>query len=138
MLTPEYIENAIKTESADFHAIAARLLPGIDPDDLPPFDATILRAMHAADGLVTESGELLDMLKKHLFYGKDFDRVNVIEELGDLFWYQAILCHALGIDPSQVMEKNIAKLKSRFGDKFNTEGALDRNLDREREILEEG
>ena len=41
---------------------------------------------HCAYGLVTESAEIMDMLKKHKFYGRDFNMVNLKEELGDLLY----------------------------------------------------
>ena len=43
-----------------------------------------LRLLHAAMGLCTESGEFMDMMKKHILYGKTIDEVNLKEELGDL------------------------------------------------------
>ncbi len=94
------------------------------------------RTMHAAFGLVTESGELLDMLKKYLFYGKIFDRTNLIEELGDLTWYLGIMCDANGIDLQDVFDRNIAKLKARYPEKFTEEAAINRDLDNERKVLE--
>jgi NTP pyrophosphatase (non-canonical NTP hydrolase) len=101
---------------------------------MPP---EIQRLIHGAMGVVTESGELMDAMKKHVFYGADPDKVNLKEELGDLFWYIAVLCDALGISFEEVWETNIAKLKSRYGEKFNEDGALNRDLQKERGILEE-
>jgi len=88
-------------------------------------------------GVVTESGELMDALKKHIYYGAELDKTNVKEEIGDLLWYVGILCDTLGLTFEEVFETNIAKLKARYGDKFNETGALNRNLEKEREILEE-
>lgn len=125
-MTPsEYVKNAIKTESNDFPAIAARLS-----------DPTTIRLLHAFMGIGTEAGEINDALKKHLLYGKVFDRANAIEELGDLGWYIALACDALNVPLEEVMEKNIAKLKARYGDKFSSDAALNRDLDTERKILE--
>lgn len=121
----EYVQNAIKTESSDFAAIAQRLGA---PENI--------RLLHAVIGLETEVGELQDALKKAIFYGKPLDRVNMAEELGDVFWYMAILSDTLGVPFEQIMEKNIAKLKARYGDKFTETAALERNLAAEREILE--
>ena len=125
MNTQEYVKLAIKTESTDFTAMNTRL----ENDGLK-------RLLHAGIGLSTESGEFLDALKKHIFYGKDLDRVNLAEEMGDLFWYLAIVSDELGVDMSDVMERNIAKLKARYGEKFSEEKAENRDLDTEREILE--
>ncbi len=125
MTTAEYIKNAIKTESRDFKAIGERLQRVENQ-----------RLLHAGIGLATEAGEFLDALKKHIYYGKDLDKVNLQEELGDLFWYCAIIADELGVDFSEVMTRNIDKLKARYGDKFSEASAEKRDLERERQILE--
>lgn len=124
MTNNEYIENVLKTKSSDYNAIIDRL-SYIDID-----------LFHAVMGLSTEAGEALDMFKKHIYYGKEFDEINLIEEIGDAMWYLAIACNALDITFEQVMEKNIEKLKARYGDKFSEEKANNRNLNIEREVLE--
>ncbi len=104
----------------------------------------IIRLLHAFIGLETEVGEILDALKKHIFYGKELDVVNLAEELGDLDWYKAIATDALATmlkrDPyeleTSIKQTNIAKLKARFPNKFNSTDAIERNLDVERQILE--
>lgn len=124
MKTADYIANAIKTESNDFVAIKDR------------FTEENIRLLHAAIGLATEAGEALDAMKKHLFYGKALDKVNLKEEMGDLFWYLAIMADALQIDFSDIMERNIEKLKARYGNKFCDNKAINRDLSTERAILE--
>ena len=122
----EYVRSALKTESTDFDAIGARL-----------GQVENQRLLHAGIGLATEAGEFLDALKKHIFYGKDLDRVNLSEEMGDIFWYCAIISDQLGVDFETVMKTNIAKLKARYGEKFTEQGATERDLNVEREILEQ-
>lgn len=120
-----YIKDAIKTESVNFSEIRDRL-----PDQT-------LRMLHAAIGISTEAGELLDSLKKHIFYGKTIDTVNLSEELGDLFWYMAIMADAMGYDSfDRIMSTNIEKLRARYGDKFSDERAIHRDLGAERSVLE--
>ena len=125
METKEYINNAIKTESKDFKAIGERL-QSIENQ----------RLLHGGIGLATEAGEFLDALKKHIFYGKEIDKVNLREEMGDVFWYCAIIADELEVDFSEVMERNITKLKARYGDKFTEIKANTRDLKTERQILE--
>ena len=36
-------------------------------------------------GVVGEIGELMDAYKRHIAYGKELDRINVLEEIGDTF-----------------------------------------------------
>ncbi len=125
MNTQDYVKLAIKTESTDFKSMNTRL----ENDG-------VKRLLHAGIGLSTEAGEFLDALKKHIFYGKELDRVNLAEEMGDLFWYLAIVSDELGVEMSDVMERNIEKLKARYGEKFSEEKAENRDLETERKILE--
>lgn len=50
-----------------------------------------LNLYHSSTGVFTEVAELVDNLKRHIYYGKDIDYVNLKEELGDICWYFAIL-----------------------------------------------
>lgn len=90
------------------------------------------RIFHAIIGIATESAELLQALSyDHI------DRVNILEEFGDLCWYQAIGVDALGADLEvDVLDKIIAKLRARYPDKFTNEQAINRDVAKERAILE--
>lgn len=47
-------------------------------------------------GLNGESGECIDILKKHLFQGHDLDKYHIAKELGDVAWYLSeYLCSSL-------------------------------------------
>jgi|TARA_Y100000034_G_C6866891_1_gene395227 NTP pyrophosphatase (non-canonical NTP hydrolase) len=92
--------------------------------------------MHMVMGIATEAGELLDAYKKHFAYGKELDTVNVGEEIADIMWYVHNLCRILDIDMGDMLQKNIDKLKARFPDKFDSGKALNRDLGKERSILE--
>jgi NTP pyrophosphatase (non-canonical NTP hydrolase) len=121
-----YIENAKTTDIPDYEVVNRRLL-----------NWRTIRFLHAAMGICTETGELMDALKKHLIYGKDIDNINVVEEVGDLFWYVAILADAFEFTFEDSMEKNIAKLKARYPNRFTEKDATLRNLERERQVLTE-
>lgn len=54
-----------------------------------------MNMLHASLGIVTETAELLDAYKKHIFYDKPLDLVNIQEEIGDIFWYLAIPLRSL-------------------------------------------
>lgn len=127
MNSKDYQENALKTEANDFDVIGPRLN-----------HTKSIRLLHAGMGMTTEAGEFIDQLKKHLFYGKTLDEVNLGEEIGDLLWYIAIAADELNMDISQIMQTNIDKLKARFPDKFTEHDAQNRDLDKERDILEKG
>lgn len=95
-----------------------------------------LTLLHGLLGVVSEAGEMTDALLEGLESGAALDTVNFGEELGDQFWYLALLLTALKLDPASVASKNIAKLKARYPDKFTAERALNRDLLQERSILE--
>lgn len=101
-------------------------------------DPNTVRLLHAAMGMCTESAELLDMLKKHIFYGKPIDKVNAVEEIGDASWYQRIGCDALSVEYAEMLLINVRKLKKRFPVQFNEHAAVNRDLDKERDVLEGG
>lgn len=116
-----YIEDALRTESKT-----------VCIKDYPLNS----RLLHAALGMVTEAGEFADAIKKNLFYGKDVDLTNLIEELGDMFWYIAIACDALEVSFEEVQRINIEKLKKRYPKKFTQDKAINRDLEAERKVLE--
>ncbi|MCK9596684.1 nucleoside triphosphate pyrophosphohydrolase family protein [Candidatus Pacearchaeota archaeon] len=93
------------------------------------------RLMHAILGISTESGELVDAIKKYIFYNKSLNNINLVEEVGDLLWYIAIICDVLDISFEEVMKKNIAKLRVRYPEEFNEAEAELRDLDKELEAL---
>ena len=98
-----------------------------------------MRALHMTMGIAGEGGELVDAVKKTVFYGKPLDRTNVIEELGDLMWYIDGMCDVLAISLEEVMSKNVAKLQTRYkGEGFSNDSANVRDLDAERQALEDG
>lgn len=45
---------------------------------------------NTALGLCGESGEVADMIKKHLHQGHDLDKEHMAKELGDVAWYLAL------------------------------------------------
>ncbi len=94
------------------------------------------KLLHAAIGIATESAELLEALYKSKWNGEQFDVVNCKEEIGDLFWYMAIIFRELGLDLNEILATNIKKLAERYDKEFSEEAANNRNLTAERNILE--
>lgn len=76
-----------------------------------------------AMGLCSESGELMEIVKKMTFQGKPLTEETVFHikrELGDIIWYWANMCRALSLDPNEVIAENVNKLQSRYpGGKFD-------------------
>lgn len=80
-------------------------------------------------GLCGESGECIDIVKKHIFQGHELNTKKLAEELGDVAWYLAITAHALGEDLSEILRGNIDKLMARYPEGFDAERSLHRELD---------
>ena len=76
--------------------------------------------MNALMGLCGESGEAIDLMKKHLYQGHELDREKLIKELGDVAWYLAEAATGLGIDLSEVLQRNLDKLHAHYPDGFDT------------------
>jgi NTP pyrophosphatase (non-canonical NTP hydrolase) len=99
-------------------------------------DSKHVDLLHAALGLTSEAGEFCDALKKAFAYGRELDRVNLAEELGDLMWYIGLACDALDVTLESVCAANIAKLQKRYPEKFADRGAESRDFSVERAELE--
>ena len=73
--------------------------------------------MTGAIGIASEGGEFAEIVKKCIFQGKPMDDETIFHckrELGDIMWYWITSCRALGLDPNEVVEENVNKLKSRY------------------------
>lgn len=77
-------------------------------------------------GLGGESGEVQDLIKKHLGHGHPLDLDKVKKELGDVLWYVSALAGALGFTLEAVARENVAKLAKRYPQGFNTQDSLNR------------
>ena len=70
-----------------------------------------------AVGLSSEGGEFAEIVKKCIFQGKPMDDETIFHckrELGDIMWYWINSCRALGLDPNDVVQENVEKLKARY------------------------
>ena len=87
--------------------------------------ANIERLLTAAVGISAEGGEFMEIVKKMVFQGKpwnDDNREHLIIELGDVMWYVANACIALGVDFDDVVKGNVKKLEKRYpGGSFSVE-----------------
>ena len=77
-------------------------------------------------GLCGESGEAIDIVKKHLHQGHPLDKEKLAKELGDIAWYLAESAWALDIPLEDILQGNINKLKKRFPEGFSTERSIQR------------
>jgi NTP pyrophosphatase (non-canonical NTP hydrolase) len=77
-------------------------------------------------GLCGEAGEVIDLVKKHLYQGHDLDKEKLILECGDVAWYLALIASAIDVPLSEILQKNIDKLKERYPEGFSKERSINR------------
>ena len=82
--------------------------------------------LHATLGMTSEAGELASSIKGWMVYGKDLDVKNIVEEMGDIMWFIALMCKTLNISMEDVAVNNIAKLYERYPEKYSDEDAVAR------------
>ena len=87
-------------------------------------DETLL--LNGVMGLCGESGECVDMMKKHLFQGHELDKEHIAKELGDVAWYIALSAYAMGYDLETILQMNVDKLRKRYPNGFEAERSLHR------------
>ena len=109
MTINEYQSHALRTESR------------ITTDPVP-----YIRVLEGLMGLNSEAGKAIDLMKKVLFQGHEFDREHMAKELGDIAWYLAIGADAIGYDLETIFQMNIDKLKPQYPDSFDTEQSQNR------------
>ena len=83
--------------------------------------------INAVMGLCGESGEAIDIVKKHLHQGHELDRDKLLKELGDIAWYLAEAATALDMDLETILERNIEKLRARYPEGFSPERSIHRS-----------
>ena len=77
----------------EYQALALRTESRITTDPVP-----YIRVLEGLMGLNGEAGEAIDLMKKVLFQGHEFDREHMAKELGDIAWYLAVSADAIGYD----------------------------------------
>ena len=108
----KFVDTTTSNESKNFMAFinSTSKLEAHDNINVP-------RVMTSAIGMLAESGEFTEVLKKMVFQGKEFNednRFHMKRELGDILWYWIQGCIALGYTPDEVMDENIKKLEARY------------------------
>lgn len=97
-------------------------------ENLSPTECHML---HMLIGLTGEVGELVDAIKKNIIYGKELDRDNLVEELGDIEFYLEGLRQGLDIDRDETLAENIMKLETgeqaRYTDGYSDDAAIRRD-----------
>ena len=104
----------------EYHMHALRTMPQQDsPTQLD----------NAVFGLVGEVGEVVDHIKKHKFQQHALQPAKIAEELGDILWYIAQMCSAIGYNLDDVASGNVHKLQRRYPEGFEAARSIKRNYD---------
>ncbi len=94
----------------DYQRSALRTVnPALNADD---------RLLDAAAGLAEEAGEVLGLVRKRAFQGRDPGRDRYVEELGDVLWCLAVTAESLGVSLDEVAQRNVEKLAERHPSGF--------------------
>ena len=107
----EFVDAVTSDESTDFVALSDRLV------ELDRRGANIERLLTGAIGLNSESGEIMEIVKKLIFQGKKWDDETVFHlkrELGDVMWYLMQCLIALDTPIDEIVSMNVEKLEKRY------------------------
>ena len=106
----EFVEAVTSAESNELAPLTQRM------SDLDS-KVNVALLLTGAIGLASEGGEFSEIVKKCVFQGKPMEDETIFHmkrELGDIMWYWISACRALGLDPNEVVEENVNKLKARY------------------------
>ena len=87
------------------------------------------RLLTGAIGICSEGGELLDLVKKIIFQGKEPTeelRNKVKNELGDVMWYVQQVLITMEWDLEEVLAENTKKLSGRYPEGFSVDKSENR------------
>lgn len=79
-----------------------------------PTGNKVLDFLHMTMALCSESGEFADEVKKAVFHSKETRIIDLVDELGDVFFYLTCITNFLGISIQDVMQANIIKIQQRY------------------------
>lgn len=97
-------------------------------NDIPEVDGVML--LHSLVRLTTEVGELARVIERYVWYKHNFNKVDAVAEIGDIFWSVSEACTSLGVTLEEVAKGNNAKLLAKFPDKFDSELTKEENRNR--------
>jgi NTP pyrophosphatase (non-canonical NTP hydrolase) len=84
------------------------------------------RLFDAAAGLAEESGEILGLVRKHVFQSHPLARDRLQTELGDALWCLAMTAQNAGMTLEQIAATNVAKLRARYPEGYSDAASQER------------
>lgn len=80
----------------------------------------------AAAGIASEAGEVLSLIRKWEFQGHPLLPDQIIDEMGDVFWFMAEMATALDITFEEICQRNLDKTLDRYPHGFDPFLSLNR------------
>jgi len=87
------------------------------------FDSKDLEISTWGLGIAGEAGDVASCIKKTVAHENKVIEAGIRENLGDTFWYAAMICNFFNWNMNEVLEENIEKLKKRYPQGFTIEDA---------------
>jgi len=98
--------------------VGGEMSSGVEQAKFELINDNAVRKLHSILGLCTESGELVEMLNKHIFNGQQSAALDWTKEYGDVAWYLAQGSDTIPSPLSEIMRMNIEKLRKRYPERF--------------------
>lgn len=119
-------EEVGKMDFSLYQEMSKRTMPngGVEIDGKTQYSAN--NVTNYAMGLGGEAGELIDLLKKVLHHGHDFERHKFVGEVGDVLHYLSGLCTMYDISLEECATMNLHKLGKRYANGFSKEASIAR------------
>jgi NTP pyrophosphatase (non-canonical NTP hydrolase) len=141
IMVSDYNPNKIKDELGDvmwYLSNYSNLLGAAIGDFINALDGfAIMGTLSNIDGLLLSSSRLLDMDKKTFAYGKVYTKAEKIATMMSVFYYVTKLAEEHKVDLNEAMDLNIKKLRVRFPDKFVSDQAINRDVEKENKVFTE-
>lgn len=84
------------------------------------------KLLAGALGLVGESGEVADEVKKVILQDHELSKFKILDEAGDILFYLIVLIHSQGFTLKDVILYNVNKLVKRYPKGFNSSRSKNR------------
>jgi len=86
------------------------------------FDSPELEISTWGLGITGEAGDVASCIKK-TFAHKNDKKEGIRENIGDMFWYAAMICNFFNWDMEEVLKENLEKLGQRYPEGFTEKDA---------------
>lgn len=87
------------------------------------FDSKDLEIATWGLGISGEAGDVASCIKKTFIHKNAVVQEGIKENIGDTFWYSAMICNFFGWNMEEVLEENVNKLRERYPNGFAFENA---------------